>query len=99
MGRAARLRWAGAGVWAVAAACALDRTGQGDGDLAAPTVAEGGQGGAPECSTPPSCPRDRDCPGDPCAEPLPEGAPCSAPSDCASGFCADRVCCDAACEG
>jgi len=27
------------------------------------------------------------------------GAPCDAPSACASGFCADGVCCDTACEG
>ncbi len=27
------------------------------------------------------------------------GSPCTSPDECASGFCADDVCCDAACDG
>src|SRR5262245_36290732 len=29
----------------------------------------------------------------------PNGAACSDPTQCASGFCADNVCCNAACNG
>ena len=30
---------------------------------------------------------------------LPNGSGCTLPSDCASGFCTDGVCCDSACDG
>lgn len=32
------------------------------------------------------------------ATPQPDGASCNAPSDCASTFCVDGVCCNAACS-
>src|SRR3712207_6824882 len=34
-----------------------------------------------------------------CAGGCPLGSQCSAPSECASGFCVDGVCCNSACSG
>ncbi len=55
------------------------------------------------CQT--SCATDQDCDlagGHVCLEQacrLPAGTTCIDPADCATGFCADGVCCVAACEG
>lgn len=34
----------------------------------------------------------------PTPTPVGVGDPCTVPSDCATGFCVDRVCCDTACQ-
>ena len=33
------------------------------------------------------------------AQPYQDGDPCNTPSQCASGFCTDGVCCDTLCNG
>ena len=57
--------------------------------------------GAPVCAT--DCDSDGDCSeschcDDACVEDLTLGSGCDENSDCESGFCADGVCCDAACD-
>ena len=48
-----------------------------------------------DCGNP--CPQGQVCAGGVCKKP--QGAACDAPSECATGFCADNVCCICACVG
>src|SRR5690606_28658020 len=69
----------------------------------------GGAGGAPAGGLCAPCSADPDCaPGyceDPgprgvCRLPEPQGGPCAIAADCQPGlFCAEGICCDAACSG
>ena len=51
-----------------------------------------------DISTNAGCAAGEKCKNERCG-PSPNGASCEAASDCASGFCVDRVCCNIACSG
>jgi uncharacterized protein (TIGR03382 family) len=52
-----------------------------------------------DCASDQDCAANFWCSAGQCVPRGPPGAPCGAASQCASGFCVDGVCCNAACNG